>query len=112
RLTRQFDRVDLHRVGLVVSRQEIVRAYRKVPRAVVRALRTAARNIRAAARRQLPKPWRLANGRAVTVGQIVRPLDRVVCYVPVRRFPLPSTLLMAAIPAQVAGVREILVTSP
>jgi histidinol dehydrogenase len=112
RLTRQFDRVDLRRVGLVVSRQEIVRAYRKVPRAVVQALRTAARNIRAVARRQLPKPWRLTNGRGVALGQIVRPLDRVVCYVPGGRFPLPSTLLMAAIPAQVAGVREVLVTSP
>jgi histidinol dehydrogenase len=48
----------------------------------------------------------------VKVGQIIRPLERVACYVPGGRFPLPSTVLMSVIPAQVAGVREIIVTSP
>jgi histidinol dehydrogenase len=48
----------------------------------------------------------------VRVGQVVRPLDRVVCYIPGGRFPLPSTVLMSVIPAQVAGVQEVLITSP
>jgi histidinol dehydrogenase len=48
----------------------------------------------------------------IEVRQVVRPLDRVACYVPGGRFPLPSTVLMSVIPAQVAGVREIFVTSP
>jgi len=46
------------------------------------------------------------------VRQVLRPLERVACYVPGGRFPLPSTVLMGVIPAQVAGVREILITSP
>lgn len=48
----------------------------------------------------------------VNVSQIVRPLERVACYVPGGRFPLPSTVLMSVIPAQVAGVKEIIITSP
>ena len=46
------------------------------------------------------------------MGQIIRPLERVACYVPGGRFPLPSTVLMSVIPAQVAGVSEVIVTSP
>ena len=49
---------------------------------------------------------------AVELGQIVRPLDAVGCYIPSGRYPLPSTLLMTAVPAQAAGVANICVTSP
>ena len=48
----------------------------------------------------------------VRVGQIVRPLGRVACYVPGGRYPLPSTVLMSVIPAQTAGVKEIVLTTP
>ena len=48
----------------------------------------------------------------VSVGQLVRPLESVGCYVPGGRYPLPSTVLMTVIPAQVAGVRQIRVVSP
>jgi histidinol dehydrogenase len=112
RYTRQLDGLDLRKEGFAVSRAEIRRAYGDVPRGFVAALRTAARNIRALARRQLPCAWQAANGAGVRISQIVRPLDRVACYVPRGRFPLPSTVLMSVIPAQVAGVREILVSSP
>lgn len=76
------------------------------------ALKTAAGNIRAFAERQRPKDWIFSPARGVTVGQRVRPLDAVGCYVPSGRYPLPSTLLMTVIPAQVAGVRRIVVVSP
>ncbi len=112
RLTRQFDHMDLAEVGFTVTTKEIQRAYREVAPEVVEAIRVAARNIRAAARRQLPRAWRLRNGQGVEIGQIVRPLDRVACYIPGGRYPLPSTVLMAVIPAQVAAVREVLITSP
>lgn len=112
RYARQLDGQDLRRVGFTVSREEIRRAYGNVPRGFVAALRVAARNIRAAARRQLPRAWQATQGAGVEVGQVIRPLDRVACYVPGGRFPLPSTVLMSVIPAQVAGVREVLVTSP
>ncbi|MBZ5543723.1 MAG: histidinol dehydrogenase [Acidobacteriia bacterium] len=112
RYARKLDGLDLRKTGFEVSRNEIEAAYRKVPRGFVAALRVAARNIRASARRQLPRAWRISNGAGVRVGQILRPLERVACYVPGGRFPLPSTVLMSVIPAQVAGVKEIVITSP
>jgi len=112
RYARKLDGVDLRRQGFTVSLEEIRRARREVPRQIIESLRVAARNIRTVARRQLPRPWLGRNGRGVRVGQLVRPLQRIACYIPAGRFPLPSTVLMSVIPAQVAGVREIFVTSP
>lgn len=111
-LTRRFDQSDLEREGFTVSPDEIRAAYGRVPDEFITAVRVAARNIRAAAKRQLPKSWSKAIAPGVEVGQVVRPLDRVACYVPGGRFPLPSTVLMSVIPAQIAGVKEIFVTSP
>ena len=112
RYARKFDRLDLLKEGFTVSKKEIREAYRNVPGGFIQALRLAEGNIRAVARRQLPQPWRIETSAGVVVKQIIRPLARVACYVPGGRFPLPSTVLMSVIPAQVAGVREILVTSP
>src|SRR5690242_17750409 len=112
RYASQFDKTDLAKEGFTVSRREIREAYRIVPREFVRAMRQAEKNIRAAAERQLPRPWRIATTAGVDVSQIIRPVESVACYVPGGRFPLPSTVLMSVIPAQVAGVKEISVTSP
>jgi histidinol dehydrogenase len=112
RYARQFDRLDLRKAGFTVTRPEVQRACREVPRGFVAALRVAAENIRAAVCRQLPHAWQCTTHAGVRVGQVVRPLDRVVCYIPGGRFPLPSTVLMSVIPAQVAGVQEVLITSP
>lgn len=112
RYTRKFDGVDLRAEGFTVSRGEIRNAYKQVPPGFVGAVRAAAKNIRSVALRQLPRAWKMETSPGVKISQIVRPLERVVCYVPGGRFPLPSTLLMSAIPAQVAGVREVLATSP
>ncbi|MCU1305437.1 MAG: histidinol dehydrogenase [Acidobacteriaceae bacterium] len=78
----------------------------------IAALELAANNIRKFCEWQKPKEWLRTLQPGVRVGQIVRPLERVGCYVPGGRYPLPSTLLMTVIPAQVAGVREIEVVSP
>jgi histidinol dehydrogenase len=112
RYARELDGVDVCKTGFEVSRKEVEAAYREIPRGFVAALGAAARNIRASAHRQLPRAWRVSNGAGVRVGQILRPLERVACYVPGGRFPLPSTVLMSVIPAQVAGVKEIVITSP
>src|SRR5947199_5299118 len=112
RYARQFDGVDLRQEDFTVSAREVREACRSAPRSVIAALRVAARNIREVATRQLPRPWQAANGAGITVGQLIRPLDRVACYIPGGRFPLPSTVLMSVIPAQVAGVREIWITPP
>ncbi len=112
RLTKKFDRLDLAKEGFTVSRREIRRAYREVPDGFVDAVRVAAANIRKIARRQLPRPWMTTTSAGVRVGQIIRPLDRVACYVPGGRYPLPSTVLMSVIAAQEAGVKDVIVTSP
>ena len=78
----------------------------------VAALDTAARNIREYAQMQLPRDaWaQFSDGRRL--GQVVRPLESMGAYIPAGRYPLPSTVLMTVIPAQVAGVKTICVTSP
>ncbi len=75
------------------------------------ALQQAATRIRQFCRWQMPREWnRTANG--IRLGQIIRPLESVGCYVPGGQYPLPSTLLMTVIPAEVAGVRAVRVASP
>jgi histidinol dehydrogenase len=91
---------------------ELEAARRRAPAAFVRAVLQATKNIRRVAQRQMPRPWSIDVMPGVHVGQLYRPLDRVGCYVPGGRFPLVSTLLMTAVPAQVAGVREIVVACP
>jgi histidinol dehydrogenase len=97
---------------LRVSAEELAASWTQAPSKFKRSLETAARNIRAFAERQRPKEWNFAPTRGASVGQRVRPLDAVGCYVPGGRYPLPSTVLMTVIPAQVAGVPRIVVTSP
>jgi histidinol dehydrogenase len=110
--SREFDGVDLRAEGFMVEPAEIRKAYKHVPRGFVAAVRSAAKNIRAVARRQLPRSWKIEPVRGVKISQVVRPLEQVACYVPGGRFALPSTVLMSVIPAQIAGVREVFVTSP
>ena len=83
-----------------------------IPASVRSAIRTAARNIRVVAKRQVPKGWRVRTAPGVTVEQRIIPLDRVGCYVPGGRYPLPSSVLMTAIPAAAAGVEEIIAVCP
>jgi histidinol dehydrogenase len=109
RYAREFDRLD---GGLEVSRKEMQAAAKTVAPAVRRAIRVAARNIRSVAKKQVPRGWRVTVGPGITVEQRVVPLDRVGCYVPGGRYPLPSTLLMTAIPATVAGVKDVIVACP
>jgi histidinol dehydrogenase len=95
-----------------VSRDELRRAAAGVPRPVRAAIRTAARNIRTVAKRQVPRSWRVVVTSGISVAQRVIPLDRVGCYVPGGRYPLPSSLLMTAIPAVTAGVKDVVVVCP
>ena len=96
---------------LRVSQGEIEQAWRATPLETREALKHAAGNIRRFANWQIPRSWRrkISGGE---LGQVVRPLRSVGCYVPGGRYPLPSTLLMTAIPAQVAGVERIVVVTP
>ena len=107
---RRFD--GLTRKSVVVPVDELKLAERSVSPEFKRAVRAAAKNIRAFAKLQLPVAKRQLIAPGITAGQVVRPLDVVGAYVPAGRYPLPSTLLMTVIPAQVAGVPTICVTSP
>lgn len=109
RYARLLDKLD---GPLEVSRAEMERAAASVPRDVRAAIRTAARNIRKVARQQVPRGWRVTVAPGVQVQQRVTPLDRVGCYVPGGRYPLPSSLLMTAIPAVAAGVADVVVVCP
>jgi histidinol dehydrogenase len=96
---------------LRISESEMQAAMEAAPRELRLALETAAGSIRAFCEWQKPVEWeRVKQGRRL--GQLVRPLSSVGCYVPGGRYPLPSTLLMTVIPAQVAGVKDIQVVSP
>jgi histidinol dehydrogenase len=95
-----------------VADQELEEAWNSVSENFKQALKTAAANIRQYCEWQMPQPWRNAVSAGIQVGQVVRPLASVGCYVPGGRYPLPSTLLMTVIPAQVAGVQQIRVVSP
>jgi histidinol dehydrogenase len=109
RYAKRFDPLD----GPVeVTKAEMRSAAASVAPKVRAAIRAAARNIRIVARRQVPRGWRTRVSPGVTVEQRVVPLDRVGCYVPAGRYPLPSSLLMTALPAIAAGVREVIVVCP
>ncbi len=97
--------------ALRVPESEIESAWAAANPGLKRALRTATANIRRFCEFQKPKEW-MRSRDGVTLGQIVRPLESVGCYVPGGRHPLVSTLLMTVIPAQVAGVGAIRIVSP
>jgi histidinol dehydrogenase len=96
---------------LKVSEAEMSEAWRKLNPQLRKSLRLAAQNIRRFCQRQKPRSWTRTRG-GISLGQVVRPLESVGCYVPGGRHPLMSTLLMTVIPAQVAGVKNIRVVSP
>lgn len=95
-----------------VSKDEMASSWNAVDADVKTALTTAAMQIRAFAQQQMPTSWSKSPVDGLTAGQLIRPLASVGCYVPSGRHPLPSTLLMTAIPAQVAGVERVVVVSP
>ena len=106
---RAFDGLD---GPIEIHRDEIDESARIVAADVRRAIRFAARNITSVARSQRPRTWTVRPVSGVSIEQRVVPLDRVGCYVPGGRYPLPSSLLMTAIPARVAGVPEVIAMCP
>lgn len=109
RFARRFDGVT---GPIEVTRRQMTAAADTVPRDVARAVAQAARHIARVASRQVPQRWTLQVAPGVVVEQRVEPLARVGCYVPGGRFPLPSSLLMTAIPARVAGVADVVAVCP
>lgn len=109
--TKKFDGVNL-RAGMWVCSREIEKAANEVAKETLVAMEHTARNIRVVAERQLPREWTMEVEPGIEISQIVRPIEGIGCYVPGGSFSLLSTLLMTVIPAQVAGVKRIVVVSP
>jgi len=110
--TKRLDHLSLNSQSVWVSRAELTNARENISREFLAAVDHASRNIRAVARRQKPRAWSFEVEPGVRAGQIVRPIESVGCYLPGGRFSLVSTLLMTVIPAEEAGVREIIIVSP
>jgi histidinol dehydrogenase len=109
RFARELDGL---RGGIEVPRKVWEAQARTLAPDVRRAIKRAAANIRTVAKAQVPKGWRKTVSAGISVEQRVIPLARVGCYVPAGRYPLPSSLLMTAIPARAAGVPEVIVACP
>ena len=112
RYTRLFDGLRLTRSTLEVKSSEIDQAVRKLAEKDLATLRLAARRIAAFHRRQLQRSWQYRDPLGMLLGQRITPLERVGVYVPAGKASYPSTVLMNVIPAKVAGVKEIVMTSP
>jgi len=109
---KKLDGIDLQRESLWISEREIRDASKQVSCDFLRALEHAARNVRRVAEKQLPKPWTIGVEPGVKIGQIVRPIDSIGCYIPGGRFALVSTLVMTVVSAKVAGVRNVQAVCP
>lgn len=107
---KKFD--GFNRKSLRVPREELKAAASRLSPEFCSAVDVAAANVRRFAEKQLPKEDMASFGPGLQLGQIVRPLDTVGCYIPAGRYPLPSTLIMTAVPAKVAGVPNICIACP
>lgn len=112
RYTAEHDKMTLTAAELRVTEEELQEAYRSVDESVLQAIRLAAANIRAYHEKQKRNSWMDLQEDGTILGQIVRPLKRVGLYVPGGTAAYPSSVLMNVIPAQVAGVKEIVIVTP
>jgi histidinol dehydrogenase len=108
--TEKFDGVDLK--DFLIKEEDLKESISKIEDDLVRSLKQAASNIRKFHQAQLPQEWSMEVDEGITAGQIVRPLERVGCYIPGGRAVYPSSILMTVIPAKVAGVNEIICCTP
>jgi len=111
--TERFDKVRFANMrDALCTRQEIERALKNIPKVDSDIIKLAAKRIRAFHKKQLPKSWFFKEKNGTLLGQRVTPLERVGIYVPGGKAVYPSTVLMNAIPAKVAGVKEIIMATP
>ncbi|MBI5887404.1 MAG: histidinol dehydrogenase [Deltaproteobacteria bacterium] len=109
--TKKFDSVDVSG-RLLVGKEEIDAAFNNIPKDEIDLLELAAKRIRGFHERQIQKSWEYTEEDGTVLGQKVTPIERVGIYVPGGKATYPSTVLMNAIPARVAGVKEIIMVTP
>lgn len=108
--TEKFDKVDLK--NFLIEEENLKRSTQKIDPELLASLKKAASNIEKFHQAQLPTEWSMEVDEGINAGQIVRPLERVGCYIPGGRAIYPSSILMTVIPAKVAGVEEIICCTP
>lgn len=109
---KKLDGMALRSDSVWISRRELDVAKATVRPDFLAAVQHAARNVRRVAEKQMPQPWSFEVEPGVNIGQIVRPIEAIGCYIPGGRFALVSTLVMTVVPAQVAGVRRVIAVCP
>ncbi len=110
--TERFDKVRLHPSQIEVEKKEIKEAYRQLPLDFLKTLKKACQRIRRfhqLSKRRTTVRW---VEKGIRIEQVVKPLEKAGIYVPGGKASYPSTVLMAALPAKVAGVKEIIITTP
>jgi histidinol dehydrogenase len=107
---RKFDQFEGKSVR--VPARELAAASNRLTPAFRSAVEVAAKNVRRFAEKQMPREWSASFGAGMKLGQVVRPLDTIGAYIPAGRYPLPSTLIMTVVPAQVADVKNVCVACP
>lgn len=112
RYTLEFDQVDLQQVGLAISQEEMARAYEMVSTKLLKAIRLAQQRIEAFHRERVPKSWVTHGPNGIVLGKKITPVDVAGLYIPGGRASYPSTVLMNAVPAKVAGVPRIVMVTP
>lgn len=112
RYAKTFDGVRLNRAEIEVKKEEMDRAMGLLSKDELQALRLAARRIARFHRHQLERSWTYRDPLGLVLGQKITPLERVGVYVPGGKACYPSTVLMSVIPAKVAGVKEVVMTTP
>ena len=110
--TKKFDKFDLNADNIRVTEQEIRQAYDSFDRELLEIIRTSKENIRKFHQRQLQNSWFTSEADGTFLGQKVTPIQKAGVYVPGGKAAYPSSVLMNIIPAKVAGVEKIVMTTP
>lgn len=110
--TEKFDKIKLDQEKIRITENEIKQSYDKLERKQIKALKKASENIKKFHTKQLRTQWSIQIKKGITAGQIIRPLDSIGIYVPGGKATYPSTVLMCAIPAKIAGVKNIVMCTP
>ncbi len=110
--TEKFDRLKLEGSGIEITADEIDRAFSEADERNVAALRLAVERVRRFHEKQKHESWFTTDEQEVILGQMVRPLDRVGIYIPGGKASYPSSVIMNAVPAKVAGVAEVVMVVP
>lgn len=110
---KKYDNIKFSSINdIIIPKEKLKEAYDALPRSLQNSLKEAAKNIKVFHRAQMPKSWTMKNRDGAKVGQIIKALDSVGIYVPGGRANYPSTVLMNAIPAHVAGVKRVVMITP